>query len=82
MSSFTYLYLYQLNNNKKQTIMTNGEKQLVEYLNVELNKAERILSKLGKKRATTLTKEDGDQWITISFRKRWLLSQIDSIIQK
>jgi hypothetical protein len=62
--------------------MTNGEKQLVEYLNVELNKAERILSKLNRKRVSTLTKEDGDQWVTLSFRKRWLLSQIDSIIQK
>ena len=62
--------------------MTNGEKQLVEFLNVELKKAERILSKLNSKRVSTLTKEDGEQWITLSFRKRWLLSQIDSIIQK
>jgi hypothetical protein len=61
--------------------MTNGEKQLVEFLNVELKKAERILSKLGTKRATSLTKEDGEQWITLTFRKRWLLAQIDSIIQ-
>jgi hypothetical protein len=62
--------------------MTNVEKQLVEFLNVELKKAERILSKIGSKRASTLTKEDSEQWASLNFRKRWLLSQIDSIIQK
>jgi len=62
--------------------MTNVEKQLVEFLNVELKKAERILSKIGKKKGSTLTKEDSEQWATLNFRKRWLLSQIDSIIQK
>jgi hypothetical protein len=62
--------------------MTNVEKQLVEWLNLSLRKTENILSKIGSKRASTLTKEDSEQWATLNFRKRWLLSQIDSIIQK
>jgi hypothetical protein len=62
--------------------MTIAEKQLVEWLNLQLRKTENILSKLGSKRVSTLTNEESDQWITLSFRKRWLLSQIDSIIQK
>ena len=61
--------------------MTNVEKQLVEWLNLSLRKTENILSKIGKKKASTLTKEDSEQWATLNFRKRWLLSQIDSIIQ-
>jgi hypothetical protein len=62
--------------------MTNVEKQLVEWLNLSLRKTENILSTIGKKKASTLTKEDSEQWATLNFRKRWLLSQIDSIIQK
>ena len=62
--------------------MTQAEKQLVEFLELQLRKTENILSKLNSKRVSTLTKDDGDQWITLSFRKRWLISQIDSIIQK
>jgi hypothetical protein len=62
--------------------MTQAEKQLVEFLELQLRKTENILSKLNSKRASTLTKDDGDQWITLSFRKRWLISQIDSIIKK
>jgi len=60
----------------------NVEKQLVEFLNIELRKSQRILSKINKKNPTTLTEEDMEQWATINFRKGWLLSQIDSIIQK
>jgi hypothetical protein len=62
--------------------MTNVEKQLVEWLNVNLRKTENILSELNSKNPSTLTNEDMQQWANISFRKRWLLSQIDSIIQK
>lgn len=61
--------------------MTKAETQLVEFLFAELTKAERILSKLGKKKAVLLSKEDSDQWVTLSFRRRWLLEQIDSFTQ-
>jgi len=62
--------------------MTNVEKQLEEWINVNLRKTENILSELDSKKPSTLTNEDMEQWANISFRKMWILSQIDSIIQK
>lgn len=62
--------------------LTKGELELIEYLELQLRKTENILSNLGKKKVVLLSKEDGDQWVTLSFRKRWFISQIDSLTNK
>jgi hypothetical protein len=64
-----------------KTSETLNKESLIKYLNKEIEKVEREINRIGKTNTSKLTNADSNLWVTGRFRKRWLMAQLDSIIQ-
>lgn len=78
MGSFPYLYIVNNSKQLKQRTMSN-DLSLYIYLQNQLEETEKVLSVIGNKSGNELTEGDSTEWVTLNFRKKWLVLQIEKL---